>query len=207
MYVPGQPGYQDNVTATGQGSGNIDKAKQILTDAGYTGVGTSLKTKDGKTVTFRCTYSEGNTNRQTECESVQNTCKQLGINVTLKTTTDLSELGTGNFDMIVFAWQGAPFVVAGAQQIWELKGGADYGSNNDPAEEALINKAAQSTDPAEIQKLMNEADVKLTADAYVLPLYQKPSFTVATTNLVNIRPNDTSSGPPYNVQEWGFKAT
>ncbi|HKC28873.1 MAG TPA: ABC transporter family substrate-binding protein, partial [Jatrophihabitans sp.] len=118
MYVPGQPGYQDNVTSTGQGSGDIAKAKQILQTAGYTGIGSTLKTKAGAAVTFRCTYSAGNTNRQTECETVQNTLQQLGIKVTLKTTTDLSELGNGNFDMIVFAWQSTPFVVAGAQQIW-----------------------------------------------------------------------------------------
>jgi peptide/nickel transport system substrate-binding protein len=207
MYVPGQPGYQDNVTASGQGSGNIAKAKQILTAAGYTGVGSTLKTKSGQAVQFRCTYSAGNTNRQTECEIVQNTLKQLGITVTLKTTTDLSELGTGNFDMIVFAWVGTPFVVAGAQQIWELKGGADYGHNDDPAAEKLINEAAVSTDQATVQSKLNQADKLLTADAYVLPLYQKPTFLAAYNNIVNIRDNATSSGPPVNVQDWGVKAS
>jgi peptide/nickel transport system substrate-binding protein len=207
MYVPGQPGYADNVTSTGQGSGDIAKAKSMLTQAGYTGVGSSLKTKSGQTVTFRCTYSAGNVDRATECQIVQNTLKQLGINVTLKTTTDLSELGTGNFDMIVFAWVGAPFVVAGAQQIWELKGGADYGSNNDPQVEKLINEAAVTTDQAKIQSDMNQADKLLTADAYVLPLYQKPTFLAAYNNIVNIRDNATSSGPPVNVQDWGVKAS
>jgi peptide/nickel transport system substrate-binding protein len=207
MYVPGQPGYQDNVTDTGQGSGDVAKAKDILTKAGYTGVGTALKTKDGQTVTFRCTYSEGNTNRQTECETVQSTLKQLGINVTLKTTTDLSELGTGDFDLIVFAWVGTPFVVAGAQQIYELKGGADYGFNNDPAAEKLINEAATSTDPTEVQSKLNEADKLIMADAYSLPLYQKPTYLAAYSNIVNLRDNATSSGPPVNVQEWGIKAS
>ncbi len=207
IYVPGQPGYQDNVTATKQGSGDVSAAKDMLTKAGYTGVGSDLKTKDGKPVTIRCTYSEGNTNRQTECEVVQNTLKQLGITVTLKTSSDLSELGNGNYDMIVFAWVGAPFVVAGAQQIYELKGGADYGANNDPQVEKLINQASQSTDQAQVQKLMNQADVLLTKDAYELPLYQKPTFLAAYDNVVNIRDNATSSGPPVNVQDWGFKAS
>jgi peptide/nickel transport system substrate-binding protein len=54
---------------------------------------------------------------------------------------------------------------------------------------------------------MNQADKLLTADAYVLPLYQKPSFLVLKNTLVNMRGNDTSSGPPYNVQEWGLKAS
>jgi peptide/nickel transport system substrate-binding protein len=207
IYVPGQPGYQDNVTSTGQGSGDVSKAKQILTDAGYTGVGSSLKTKAGEHVAFRCTYSEGNTNRLTECQIVQNTLKQLGIDVTLKTTADLSELGTGDFDMIVFAWVGTPFVVTGAQQIYTLKGGGDYGFNNDPAAEKLINEAAQSTDPSTIQDKLNQADKLITADAYELPLYQKPTFLAAYNDIVNLRDNATSSGPPVNVQEWGIKAS
>jgi glutathione transport system substrate-binding protein len=207
VYVPGQPGYTDNVTKTKQGSGKLSEAKKLLTSAGYSGVGSALKTQAGKAVTFRCTYSAGNTNRQQICEIVQATLKKLGIKVTLKTTTDLSELGSGDYDMIVFAWVGAPFVVAGIQQIYELKGGADYGSNNDPAAEALINKAATQTDPAAVQKLMNQADVKITADAYELPLFQKPTFTATYDNIVNIRDNATNTGPPYNVQEWGFKAT
>jgi peptide/nickel transport system substrate-binding protein len=207
MYVPGQPGYKDNTTDTGQGSGDLDKAKSLLTDAGYTGVGSGLKTKAGDAVTFRCTYSEGNVNREQECTIVQSTLKKLGINVKLATTSDLSELGTGDFDMIVFAWVGTPFVVAGAQQIYELKGGADYGFNNDPAAEKLINEAAVSTDPKTVQDKLNEADVLITADAYSLPLYQKPTFLAADTNIVNLRDNATSSGPPVNVQEWGIKAS
>jgi peptide/nickel transport system substrate-binding protein len=207
MYVPGQPGYQDNVTATGQGSGDVAKAKQMLTDAKYTGVGTNLKTPAGEAVTFRCTYSAGNTNRQQECTIAQATAKQLGINITLKTTSDLSELGNGDFDMIVFAWVGTPFVVAGAEQIYTLKGGADYGFNNDPAAEAKIKSALVQTDPKQVQTLLNDADKLIVGDAYSLPLYQKPTFLASYTNLVNIRDNATSSGPPVNVQEWGQKAS
>lgn len=205
IYVPGQPGYTDNVTSTGQGSGDLGKAKQILTDAGYKGVGSNLQTKSGKTVTFRCTFSAGNTNRQQICEIVQATLKKLGINVKLKTTPDLGELGTGNYDLIVFAWVGTPFVVPGAQQIYELKGGSDFGANNDPAAEKLINQAASSTDPKKVQQLLNQADVKITADAYELPLFQKPTFLAAQNNIVNIRDNATATGPSYNYQSWGIK--
>jgi len=207
IYVPGQPGYKDNVTSTKQGSGDVSAAKDMLTKAGYKGVGSNLMTPSGQHVQFRCTYSEGNANRQTECQVVQTTLKELGIDVTLKTTSDLSELGTGDFDMIVFAWVGTPFVVAGAQQIWELKGGADYGFNNDPAAEKLINEAAVSTDQTKVQDLLNQADVLITKDAYSLPLYQKPTYLAVYNKYVNIRDNATSSGPPVNVQDWGVKAS
>jgi peptide/nickel transport system substrate-binding protein len=206
MYVQGQAGYQDNVTPTGQGNGDIAKAKQLLQSAGYTGVGSALKTKDGKAVAFRCTYSAGNAYRQTECETVQNTLKQLGINVTLKTTQDLSELGTGNFDMIVFAWVGTPFATTNAVQTYTLKGGGDYGFNNNPQAEALLKQAGQQTDPKKVQDLLNQADKLIMADAYELPLYQKPTMLAADNTVVNLRDNATSVGPTYNLQEWGVKA-
>jgi peptide/nickel transport system substrate-binding protein len=210
IYVPGQPGYQDNTSAAGQGQGNLDAAKKLLTDAGYKGVGSSLKTPDGKTVTLSCTYSEGNAYRQTECEIMQQTLKELGVsNVKLRTTADLSELDTGNYDIIVFAWVGTPYPVAGAQQIYTFGGGTHfaYTYNKDAKVEDLINQAFGTTDQNQVQSLLNQADKLMQTDAFELPLYQKPTFLAAKTNIVNIRDNATSVGPPYNVQEWGIKAT
>jgi peptide/nickel transport system substrate-binding protein len=203
-YVPGQAGYKDVVTATGQGSGNVTKAKSMLTAAGYKGVGSSLKSPSGQAVSLRCTYTTGNTLRQQTCQILQSEMQQLGIKIVITPTADLGgTLEKGNYDIIIFAWVGTPFVVAGAQQIWELKGGADFGKNNDPAMEKLINEAAMQTDPTKVQTLLNESDVLLTKDAYVLPLFQKPTFLAAYSNIVNLRDNATSVGPPYNVQEWG----
>ena len=210
IYVPGQAGYVDNLADSDIGSGNVDAAKKILTDAKYTGVGSALKTPDGTAVpTLRCTYSEGNTYRQTECQLVQQACKALGFNITLKTTPDLGELGTGDFDIIVFAWVGAPFVVAGANQIYTAKGGANfaYTYNSDPTAEGYIKQAQGETDQSKIQDLMNKADVLLEQDAFELPLYQKPTYLAAYNNIVNLRDDATSTGPPYNVQEWGIKAS
>jgi len=208
MYVPGQAGYKDNVTATGQGSGDATKAKKMLTDAGYTGVGTALKNKDGKAITFRCSFTKGNTLRQQTCELIQSQMQPLGITVK---PTPIDKLGStldkGNFDLIIFAWVGTPFVIAGNQQIFKLKGGGDYGKNDDPAMEALLDKAATETEPAKTQEDFNKADELLTADAYNLPLFQKPTFLAAYANLVNVADNATSVGPPWNVQSWGIRSS
>jgi peptide/nickel transport system substrate-binding protein len=194
------------VTASGQGSGNATQAKSILTAAGYTGVGTALKNKAGKAVKIRCSYTVGNTIRQQTCQLVQSQLAALGITVTPTPITDLGgTLASGDFDLIDFAWVGTPFVVTDAQGIFELAGGGDYGFNKDPAEEALLNQAGNNTDPATIQRLVNEADVALTNDAYNLPLYQKPTYLAAYANLANIRDNSSSVGPPYNVQDWGIR--
>ena len=208
MYVPGQPGYQDNVSSTGQGSGDVAKAKKMLTAAGYTGVGSKLKNKTGQTISFRCSYTAGNQLRQQSCVLVQSELAALGIQIKPVPLDDLGgTLQSGDFDMIIYAWVGTPFVVSGAQQIYKLKGGSDFGKNDDPAVEKLLDAGATATDPATVHDNLNKADKLLTADAYELPLFQKPTFLAAWSNIANLRDNATSVGPPYNVQSWGVRSS
>ncbi|MDX6210319.1 MAG: glutathione transport system substrate-binding protein, partial [Frankiales bacterium] len=68
----------------------------------------------------------------------------------------------------------------------------------------LLTEAAGNTDDAAARAQLNQADKLLSAAAYVMPLYQKPTFFAFGDNAVNIRDNATLSGPPYNVSEWGF---
>ncbi|MFN2559962.1 MAG: ABC transporter family substrate-binding protein [Jatrophihabitans sp.] len=205
MLLPGIAGYTDNVTASGQGSGNIAKAKSILTGAGYTGVGSNLKTKDGRTVTFRCTYSAGNQLRQQTCQIIQNQLKKLGLNLQLKTTPDLSILDKHDFDMVIFAWVNSPFVTQGAFQSFYSKSASNYTQNVDLKSDALIDQAGSETDQTKVPNLLNQADVLINADAVSLPLFQKPTFMAARSNVANIRDDPTSTGPPYNVEAWGLK--
>lgn len=208
-FVPGQQGYQDFVTSTGQGSGDGAKATQILTGAGYTITGGVLKDKTGAAVPpLRIVYTTGNTNRQATAELIQSELAPLGIKVNITPTTDLGgTLGTGNYDIIIFAWVGGPFVGAGAQQLWTIKGGGDYNNFSDPTVDTDLAQAAVTTDPTQELSLVNQADQILTNAAVVLPLYQKPTFLAVNSNLIGIRDNPTSAGPAYNVQYWGLTNT
>jgi len=207
-YVPKQQGYKDVVTSTGQGSGDIDKAKKILTDAGYTGVGTALKTKSGEAVPpLRIRYTAGNVLRQQTCELFQSFMAQLGIKVTIEPTSGLGKtLVAGDFDVIIFAWVGAPFVFGGALQLWMSTSDSNYGHWVNPQSDKLLQDAASQTDKTKAIDLLNQADQIMTDDAYVLPLFQKPTFLAVYSQFSNIRDNATSSGPPYNVQEWGLRS-
>ncbi|WP_073952221.1 ABC transporter family substrate-binding protein [Streptomyces kebangsaanensis] len=208
-YVPGQAGYQDLVTGTGQGSGDLGKAKKYLVDAKFTGVGTALKTPDGKAVgPFNCRYTTGNQIRQSECQILQSNLASLGIKVTIKPigAADLGTVLVGHqYDIIVFAWVGSPFPSANAQQNWVTGGGGNYGGYSDKTVDRLITQAVGETDQAKAASLLNQADRIVVDDAYVLPLYQKPTFLAVQTRFVNMRDNATNVGPPYNTAEWGLK--
>lgn len=207
-FVPGQNGYKDVVSATGHGSGNVDKAKKMLTDAGYKIQGGKLITPDGKTVSqMRIRYTTGNAIRKNECELFAQQVKPLGIDIKVQPTDDLGgTLVSGDYDVMVFAWVGSPFPFGGAQQNWTTGQGGNYGHYSNKQVDDLINKAASSTGGPEAIDMLNQADEIMSKDAYVLPLYQKPTFLAVSKKYVNIRDNPTNVGPPYNVAQWGVRA-
>jgi len=207
-FMPGMPGYKDVITSTGQGTGNLDNAKKILTDAGYKGVGTALQTPSGQPVTLRMSYTQGNVLRQQSSELIQSELQGLGIKVNVTPIASLGKtLASGDYDMIIFAWVATPYIFAGAQQTWISTSGSNYGHWTNADSDKLVNQAAQDTDPQKAIDDLNQADQIMANDAYVLPLYQKPTFLAAYSNIANIRDDATQTGPPYNVQEWGIRAT
>ncbi|MDX6228020.1 MAG: glutathione transport system substrate-binding protein, partial [Frankiales bacterium] len=208
MFVPGQTGYTDNAPA-GLGSGDVAAATRLLSDAGYKLSGGKLKLKDGADFpTLTARYTVGNSIRQNELGELARDVAKIGITLKVMSTDDLGATLTHtagkDYDVVVFAWQGTPAVYQSAQQTWQSTSGSNFGRYKNPAVDALLNKAVSETDPAKANAELNQADKLLSADAYVMPLYQKPTFLAFKQGVVNVRDNATSVGPPYNVSEWGF---
>lgn len=207
-FVPGQDGYEDVVSDTGQGSGDVEGAKEILTEAGYTGVGEELSDPDGNAVdTLRIRYDGGNQIRQSIAELFVETASELGVTVEIDPTDDLGgTLSEGDYDIMLFGWVASPFPYGGAQQLWHSESGSNFGGYSDPEVDKLVVEAAQETDTATANEMLNEADRIMTEDAYVLPLYQKPTFIAAYNDIANVRNNSTLDSPTYNLAEWGVRA-
>ncbi|MGC9669471.1 ABC transporter family substrate-binding protein [Planosporangium sp. 12N6] len=206
-FVPGQTSYRDLVTPTGQGTGDLAKARKLLTDAGYRDVGKALKTPAGVPVTLRVSYIAGNDTRARIAELIQAQLGQLGITVRIMPVTNFgASLTGGDFDLILFSWTGTPFPVSNALQTWTSDGGSNFGGWHNDASDRLLRQAAAETDAAKVADLLNQADQLMTDDAYVLPLFQKPTLLAVNSRFANVRDNATSFGPTYNVQEWGLRA-
>jgi peptide/nickel transport system substrate-binding protein len=207
-FMPQQKGYEDVISETGQGEGNTDQAKKILTDAGYKIEGGKLITPQGETVPpMRVRYTAGNQIRQTECELFAQSVKPLGLDVQVVPTDDLGgTLDSGDYDIMIYAWVSTPFPYGGAVQLWATGQGNNFGNYSNPEVDRLIGEAASSTDETEANKKLNEADRIMSKEAYVLPLYQKPTFIAAYDNVANIRNNSSLEGPQYNIEQWGLRA-
>jgi peptide/nickel transport system substrate-binding protein len=205
--MPGAPGYVDVITPTGQGKGDIAKAKEILTAAGYKLDGGKLTGKDGQAVPqLRFRYTVGNQLRQQTAELFQAAMKEIGIDVKIDPTPKLGNtLSTGDYDIIVFAWVGTPFY-SGNKDLWATTGGSNYGKWSNADADKALEEAAKTLDEKKVQELLNKADEIMAKEAYVLPLYQKPVFVAIYSDYINIRNNPTNAGPTYNIEEWGLKA-
>ncbi|HKS44736.1 MAG TPA: ABC transporter family substrate-binding protein [Amycolatopsis sp.] len=206
-FMPNQAGYKDVVTPTGQGTGNIDAAKKLLTDAGYKIDNGKLIDPSGAAVPdLRIRYTVGNQIRQNECELFAQAAQQLGVTVKVDPTDDLGDTTTsGDYDIIVFAWVASPFVYAGAIQNWLSTSDSNYGHWVNAQSDALIRQSNAETDVNKAADELNQADQIMSNDAYVLPLYQKPTFLAAYDNIANIRANSTLDGPVYNMEKWGLR--
>jgi peptide/nickel transport system substrate-binding protein len=209
MFVPGIEGYEDYLPPE-QGSGDIERARQILTEAGYTniGEGQQLTRPDGRAVpTMRIRYTVGNAIRQTTVELIQAQVRPLGLNLEIVPTDDLGETtDSGDFDMIVFAWVQTPASFSNAEQTWNSTSSQNFGEYQNPEVDRLMHEAATSTDLVGARAKLNEAGRILAEDSYVLPLYQKPTFIAVQDDVANVRNNSSLDGPTYNVEEWALRA-
>ncbi len=206
-FVPGMPAYKDHVEASGQGKGNIDGAKKILTDAGYKIEGGKLLTPAGAAVPpLRMRHTTGNQLRKDSCELVANTLKNLGIEVKVEQTDDLGgTLTKGDFDIMIFAWVLSPLRIGGARQLWHSTSSSNYGKWSNAESDRLLDEAAKTLgDDAKAHDLINQANALMVADAYVLPLFQRELFVSANKQYINLRPNPTNHGAVYNVGSWGL---
>lgn len=218
MFVPSQSYYTDNVSSTGQGSGDLQKAKQILQSAGYTNIGQGqhLTTPSGQQVpAFVMRYTSTNSQRATESQLVASEAAQLGITINVEGTDSLDKTlnqvdANHAYDIVVFAWVDTAFWATGNPPLFESNPpsgtvvGGNYGFYTNSQVDSLLQQAAQSLDLNKAASLENQADKLISADAYTLPLFQKDSMIAFDAKLVNVRDNVTSTGQSYNINEWGF---
>ncbi|WP_030144614.1 ABC transporter substrate-binding protein [Glycomyces sp. NRRL B-16210] len=201
------PHFVDYLTETGQGSGDIDAAKAILTDAGYTGAeeGETLTDPSGNPVKLTIRFGDGDAARTTISELAQAQFALFGLELELKAIPD-GALGTvlseGDFDLVVFGWSGSPSFVSGPGQYFQT--GVNYGNYSFEDIDAGIAKVTSTTDVDESAGFANEVEALAVPLALTLPFYDEPQGIIWNETLVEgpVANGNTQAGPLFNVDEW-----
>ncbi|WJX98592.1 ABC transporter substrate-binding protein [Curtobacterium sp. 458] len=193
LITPGIAGRQDYDLYKTSATGDVDKAKSLLKEAGVSNLKLTLVTpNDSSTLA--------------QAQALQAGLKRAGITVTLKPLDDDSfNQATTNgtdFDLSLSSWQpDFPSANANLQPLYDSSqiggGGYNISKYSNPDVDALIKEASATIDQSDAQKLWAQADRKIMEDAPVVPLmYAKQSF-LAGSDVENFRIADFPAYPNY----------
>ncbi|XVU28793.1 ABC transporter substrate-binding protein [Actinoplanes sp. CA-054009] len=174
LITPGIAGRQDYDLYPADPSGDVAKAKQLLTEAGQTNLALTL-------------LSANDSDSLAKAQAIQQGLQRAGIKVTIKpadetTVTDTITGDKGDYDLTVSSWQpDFPSANGNIQPLFQSSeiggGGYNLSRYSQPEVDQLIDSALAETDQAKAQALWARADKRILQDAPVVPLiYTKNSF-------------------------------
>ena len=209
IWLTNQEQYQDNwgevINYDPEG------AVQLLEENGCTRGDNDIFECDGEPLEFDFVTTSGNELRELTFEVMQQQLQEIGVQITADFGEPAVALGerlpAQDYDLILFAWVGAPDP-SGGDTIWqceETTGDAslNYTGYCNPEVDELMQQQLETVDAQERADLYNEADALIAQDVPVVPLYQKPAFQAWSSDIVGVRTNSTQWGPTWNVEEWG----
>lgn len=199
FFVPGQPGYRDDVTSVGLGAGDLDKAERTLKGAGYKGVGHDLFTPSGHRVPrIVLRYQRGQASERAECQLVATAASQLGVRITVLASAGRSAA----WGIALLDGQGSTFPTSTAAAAYQLSDPADIGGYGNPQVEQLLRAALVAPTPALAARDDDAADLIVSQDAYSLPLFQLPSVLGRTATAIGPRLSVSEQGSAYDADQW-----
>ncbi|GAB3997817.1 ABC transporter substrate-binding protein [Glycomyces albus] len=210
FFSEGLDNYVDYVGETTQGTGDVDAARQILTDAGYTWNGEDkLVSPDGEPVTFNFRFGNESELSRLTGDLLQSYLVGIGIDLELVaySNDDFIPVLTGSeFDWMSFVWVGNPAFTTAPTQFFRSDSNSNFGSYSSPELDEAVDKVRTTFDIDEAAAYANEAGAIATSQAYVLPLWDRPQSVIYNTNLLSgVTVNRNSqSGPLFNVREWTY---
>jgi peptide/nickel transport system substrate-binding protein len=211
FFPASSPHHQDHLTKTGMGSGDVDAARKLLTDAGYTGVGPGQRlAKDGTEVpALRLAFTAGNAGRATFAELAQSYLGELGIRVTpqpIAASSFLQSLSEGGYDLAVWSLSSGPLFTTAPSQFFASDAQVNFNGLADPAVDAAAAEVLRHADIGDAAQAANDADRLLVARAVNLPLWDSPALAFASDRLVGVRDDGYSYvRAMYEMQAWGLR--
>lgn len=186
MLVQNQNGYEDH--AGDYGTADVEKAKELIEESGWTMADDGYYEKDGERLTVRYVYNAGSQTNGTVAPIATENLKAAGIELKIEQVppTDLFSkyVIPGDYDVTLFGWAGNPFVTSGVS-IWRSDGEQNFSQVGTPELDEVLNQLNATTDPDKQVELLNQADEMAWEVAGNLPLFQAYDFIVTDPDLAN----------------------
>ena len=206
LFRPDSEYFTDQIGDSGLGSGDLEAARAILEEAGYTWDGKALLAPAGELVSLRFrTGIEGEAFTPIIQDLVLTYLGELGVEVTadpIPAGELNSVLEARDWDLILFSWIETPLFASSANDYWGEEGHTGFRS----AEmDAIVAELATTLDRDRAAELNNQAAQISLDESVQLPLAWTPALVMVNSDVVNVRDNwATTMRVFYNVGEWGY---
>ncbi len=162
---------------------DLEKAAQILEDAGYTPGADGVREKDGVRLEFRLQFDADSAEYPRIADLMVDWFGQIGVKVNPEATDSdtLTSLttGIGDFDLVIWGWGGDPdpdFILSIMLcEQFEVGGWSDSGYCN-PEYDQLYLDQQQASDPAQRQAIIYKMQALLFRDLPYIVLYNYDSL-------------------------------
>ncbi|MFD6950265.1 ABC transporter substrate-binding protein [Nocardiopsis sp. TSRI0078] len=195
--------YEDHLSDTTQGDGDVEAAKEILEEAGYELEGDTLMLDGEQVGPFRL-RSTDTVIRNNSVQLIQAQLAEIGVETTIEMTDDLGTmLGEQDYDIVQFGWSGSPYFASNAEQFWHSESTSNFGGFSDEEIDEYAEASGTASSLDEAAENANAAVEAVVQQAYVLPIVAEPNYFFASDRLVNVEDNLQSSyRATYNIGEW-----
>ena len=189
-----------------------NRARQLLTEAGFTPGPDGLMQKDGHRLSLTFTTTAGNRTREQVQQILQKMWKAAGIEVTIQNQPARALFGDTmphrNFDLAMYAWTMAPF--ADCESLYtrdtiptpQHREGQNYPGYRNDEVTRLCHAIPQELDESKRREMLHRVQALWTEDLPAIPLYQRSDYTSHKVGLQNWKPTGSLNPVTWNVTTW-----
>jgi peptide/nickel transport system substrate-binding protein len=195
-YQPGQPDYDTVLdgapAAQGDGTADIDGAKELLTEAGKT-----------EPVKVSLMYAATSQLRADMVALIKDSCDKAGFEIVPQPEAEWSAKLSqpGAWDAVLFGWSGSGLVASG-QSIYVSGGEQNFGGYADEEVDRLWTEIATTTDADKVPELKTELEQRLAETQYNVVLYANADIIGYSSKLEGVELNPTQTGITWNAYSW-----
>lgn len=167
---------------------DLDKAKQILADAGYADTdGDGFLDKDGQKLELNITCYSAN-QFQAFSEALQAQLKEAGIDSSITVSgAIMDDLGKGTFNIGTYAYNTLTYgdALNYLEPVYETGGNSNFIGYSDPQVDELLNELKSCTDPTKRIDLARQVQNKVEDSGYYLYLIHPTSTTIVSSSITS----------------------
>jgi peptide/nickel transport system substrate-binding protein len=165
---------------------NLDKAKALMQEAGYTANASGMLEKDGQPLKFKLKTIAGQETWLRIAEIIQEQFKALGVDIELEQQEQgalvADEIG-GNYEMgmMQVGWPDADILYMMYHS--SMIGAMNIGQVNDPKLDEILTKTRTTLDPELRQQWVDDAQRYITEQALMAPLLSQVAYLAVNNHV------------------------